>query len=230
MGVHGHNTRQIFQKFNKIHYFCYSPLNCGWLLKNSKTLWNRKYNHWGIHGKYRYISGNIWKSIWILLVGYRENLNWWWHAVYLQGVSGRSLCTWSANIISGTRPPGNEWPSWSDIANIANYCTLNYGECTGFWRIYTFWINVKDWSHITCPTNKTLSKSVRWTKNATKTGNWNKTFSIKPMCFILSMRCTKGNCTCLHKVIKYASSTTKTFLWYICWNPTTSKRVPHICT
>ena len=72
------------------------------------------------------------------MVGYGDNLNWCWHAVYLQWFSGRSLCTWSATYISGTRPSVNECPSWSDMENISHYCIFNYGARTGFQRIYVF--------------------------------------------------------------------------------------------
>ena len=133
------------------------------------------------------------------------------------------FCTWSTTWVSGTIPSGNEWPSWSDMANIVNYCTFNYGACTGFGRIYTFLINVHDWSHIYCFTNQTLCK-IGWRTNyATQTGNWYRTFSIKPMCFILSIFCTKGNCKCCHKDVKYASSATKGFSGYLRCNSTTPK-------
>ena len=61
------------------------------------------------------------------MVGYVENSNWRWNAVYFQGFSESSFCTWSMPCISGTRPPVIEWPSWSYMANIANYFKLNYG-------------------------------------------------------------------------------------------------------
>ena len=56
-----------------------------------------------------------------------------------------------------------------------------------------------------------------------------KIFSIKTTCFILSMCCTKGNCTFLRKGVKHMSSITKGFLLHLGWNSTTSKRVPHLC-
>ena len=34
----------------------------GCLLQNSKTLWNGKYYHQGIHGQTRYVLGKNWKS------------------------------------------------------------------------------------------------------------------------------------------------------------------------
>ena len=146
-----------------------------------------------------------------LIGGIWKNSKWLWHEVYLQGVSGRSLCTWSTTSISSTKTPGNEWPSWSDMKNIANYRTFSYGACTVFWRIYTFCINVHDWEYISCSTNKKLVKPGRWTNYATQSGNWNETFSIKLTCFIMYMYCTKGNWTCWHKGIKHVSSIEKGF-------------------
>ena len=118
-------------------------------------------------------------------MGYRDNSNWRLQTVYLQGVSGRSFCNWSTTNISGTRPSRNECPSWSGMLKISNYRTFNYGARTSFWRIYTFFINVHDWSYITCYNNKTLCKSGQWTNYATQTSNWHKKISIKPTCFIM---------------------------------------------
>ena len=163
MGVHRNYTSLIFQNFNKRNCVCLLPLNCGFVFQYSKILWNRKYHPWRIHGQARYVPVNIWKSRWICLVGYGENSNWLWQAVYLQGVSGGSFYTWSTTIISSTRPSGNEWPSWSGVANIANYCEFDYGACTGFWLIYKFCINLHEWSYISCYNNQTLGKSGWWT-------------------------------------------------------------------
>ena len=95
------------------------------------------------------------------------------------------------------------------MANIVNYQKFNYGSHTGFWWIYSFIINVHDWSYISCDTNQKISKSWRWTKYATQTGNWYKIFVIKHMCLIFSMCCTKGNFICWHKDVKHVSSITK---------------------
>ena len=119
-----------------------------------------------------YVSGNIWKSRWIWLVGYVENSNWCCHAFWLQGVSGRSLYIWSMTRISRTIPLGNEWPSWTYMGIIAKDCTFNYGAHIGFWRIYTFFINICDWSYINRFNNKTIGKSGRWTNYTTQTGKW----------------------------------------------------------
>ena len=146
-------------------------MNWGCLFQNSKTLRNGKYHQRGSHGQTRYVSGNICKSRWIWLMGYVENLNWRWYTVYLQGVLGRYFCTWSTHIISGTRKSVNEWPSWSNMANITNYHTFNYGTHMGFWKIHTFCINMHDWSYITCYTNETLCESGRWNIYAKQTGN-----------------------------------------------------------
>ena len=43
--------------------------------------------------------------------------------------------------ISSTGPSGKQWPSWSHMVDIANYCTLNYGVSTGFVWIHTFCID-----------------------------------------------------------------------------------------
>ena len=163
-------------------------------------------------------------------MGYIENLNWLWNKIYLQGVSGWSLCTWVLACISGTIPPINECPSWNAMVNIVNYCTFNYGACTFFWQIYTFCINVHDWEYISCSTNKKLVKPGRWTNYATQSGNWHETFSIKLTCFIMSICFTKVNCTCWHKGSKHESSITKGFSMYLCWNSTTLERVPHLRT
>ena len=58
-----------------------------------------------------------------------------------------------------------------------------------------------------------LGKSGQWTDYATQNSNWNKTFIIKPTCFILSMCCTKVKRTCLHKGIKHVSLIIKRFVW-----------------
>ena len=108
------------------------------------------------------------------------------------------------------------------MVNIENNGTFNYGACMGFWKIYTFYINVHNWSYFPCSTNKTLGKPGRRTNYNTQTGNCHITFSIKPTCFILYMCCTKGNCTCWHKGVKYMSPVTKGFSWYLLWNPTKS--------
>ena len=118
--------------------------------------------------------------------------------------------------ISGKRPSGN------DMENISNYCTFNCGARTGFWWIYTFCINVHDWSYMTYSDNQTLGKSGWCTNYATQTDNWHKTFSLKPTCFIMCICCTQGNCTCWHKVVKHALSTTKRFWWHLRWNSTAS--------
>ena len=76
---------------------------------------------------------------------------------------------------------------------IENYHTFNYGACTGFGKIYTFCINVHDLSYIYCYTNKKLGKQGWLTNYATQTGNWNKTFNIKPTCFIFSCVIRKAN-------------------------------------
>ena len=70
------------------------------------------------------------------------------------------------------------------MAKIANYRTFNYGASTGFGQMYTFFINIHNWSYISCSTNQTLGKPGSWTKYATQTGNWYKKFSIKLTCFI----------------------------------------------
>ena len=70
------------------------------------------------------------------------------------------------------------------MANMVNYHTFKYGACTVFWRIYKFCINVNNWSYIYCFDNKTLGKSGWWINYVTQTGNWYKTFSIKPTCFL----------------------------------------------
>ena len=131
--------------------------------------------------------------------------------------------TWGTTYIISTRPSRNEWPSWSDMANIANYHTLSYGTYRSFWWMYTFIINVNNWSYIACSTTQTLGKPWWWINYATKTDNWYKTFSIKPTCFSFSTCFTKGNCTYWHKSVKYGSSFTKVFLGYLHYNCTSSK-------
>ena len=98
------------------------------------------------------------------------------------------------------------------MENIAKYRTFKYGKRTGFWGIYKFCINVHNWSYIPFSTNKNIGKSGRWTNYVKQTGNWHKTFSIKPKFFIWLMCCVKGNCTRWHKGVKYVSSITKSFL------------------
>ena len=63
-------------------------------------------------------------------MGYGENSNWRWHAVYLQGLSGRYFYTCGTTCISSTRPSENQWPSLSDMENIASYWQFNYGAHT----------------------------------------------------------------------------------------------------
>ena len=89
---------------------------------------------------------------------------------------------WGETWIIGTRTSGNEWPSWSDMVNISNYRTFNFGAHMGFWQIYTFFINVHDMSYISCSTNQTIGRSVWWTNYATQTYNWYETFIIKSTC------------------------------------------------
>ena len=180
--------------------------------------------------KARYVSGKICKSRWICLVRYGNNSNWHWHAVYLQNVLVKSFCTWGLTCIGGTRPYVNKWKSWRDMANISNYHTFNCVTCTGFWLIYWFSFSVHDCLYIFCPVNQTLDKPGWWINYATQTGNWYKTFSIKPKCIILYMCCMKGIFTYWHKGVKHASSFTKRFLGYLPWNSTKLKRVPHLLT
>ena len=161
---------------------------------------------------------------------YGENLNWLRHIIYPLGFSGGYLCTWSTTSIICTRSSVNQCPSWGDMENIANYCTFNYGACKGFWLIYKFYITVNDWSYISCSNNQTLAKSGWWTHHATQTGNGFKTFSFKAMSFIFSMCGKKGYCTYWHKGVKYAPSITNRVLWHLCWNLTTSLRVPCLHT
>ena len=116
------------------------------------------------------------------------------------------------------------------MANIANYCTFNYVAQTVFWQIYTFCMNVHDWSYMTCYTNQTLGKSGQGTNYATQTGNRHNKISIKPTCYIPSTCCSKGNCLCWNKGVIHASSITKRFLWDFFRNPTKSKRVPCLRT
>ena len=165
------------------------------------------------------LAGGIWRQFKLIL------------ALSLpQGCSGRYFCTWGTTWIIVTIPQGNSWPSWSDMANIANYQTFKYGACTGFWQINTFSIHVRNWSHISFSVNQTLGKSGRWSNYATKTGNWHKTLIIRTTCVIMSMCFTKGNFTFWHKGIKHVPPISKVFLVYLCWNSTTSKRVFHIHT
>ena len=162
------------------------------------------------------------------LVGYGDNPNWRWNTVYLQGFSGNSFFTWSTTFISGTIPSGNEWPSWSDMKNISNYLTFNYGSRTGLWLVNTYLLNIHDWSYVSCSTNKTIGKSGWWTNYSTQTRKLYKIFSIKPTFFF--MCCTKGKCTCWQKGVKYASSFTKGYSGYLRWDSKTFKRAPHLHT
>ena len=102
-------------------------------------IWNcwfsNNFNPVTFFNKARYFPGKTFKSRWIWMGGYGENPNWIWHTVYLQGVSGRSFCTWSKPCISITIPSVNERPSWSYMENIANYSKFNHGSRTGFWLI-----------------------------------------------------------------------------------------------
>ena len=132
------------------------------------------------------------------------------------------------NSLAAQNHQKNEWKSWSGMANMSNYCAFKYSAHTGLWRIYTFWNNVHDWSYFSCSNNKILGKPGGWTKYATQTGNLHKTFSIKSTYFILAVCCTKGNYTCWRKVVKHASSIKKRSSWYLCWNFTTSERVPYL--
>ena len=146
--------------------------------------WNGEYNYWGSNGQPRYVSSNIWKSRLIWMVGFGHNPNLLWIAVFLHLVSESYLCTWSTTCISGTGPSVNEWQSWSDMSYIANHITLNYVARTGFGWIHTFYIDIYDWSYISCSTNQTLRKPGWWTNYNIQKGNWYKTSSIKPTCFL----------------------------------------------
>ena len=163
-------------------------------------------------------------------MGYGGNSNWLWHAIYLQEVLGRSFYIWGTTCISGTIPPGNEWPSWIDMVNIANYHTLDYGARMGLWQIYTFFINIHYWSYISCYTNQALGKSGWWTNYAIKTGNWYENFSVKYTLLLHPVCCKKSDCTQWRKGVKHASSITKGFSGYLRGNFTTLKRVPNIRT
>ena len=92
-------------------------------------------------------------------------------------------------------------------------------------KIYTFCVNVYDSSHVSGSTNQTFGKTGWWNQYATQTGNYNKKFSIKYMCSILSMCCTKRNCTSWRKVVKHVLSITNILLGYLNWNivPSTQK-------
>ena len=117
--------------------------------------------------------------------------------------------------ISGTIPLRNEWPSWSDKSDISNHLTLNYVARTGFWIIYSFLVHVHDWSYISYSNKKHLENQYCEQTTPQKLATGTK--------FIIYMCCTKFNCTCWHKGVNHASSNTKWFLWYLCWNPTTPK-------
>ena len=54
-------------------------------IKNTKTVRNRKYHHWGSHGQSRHVLSQIWKSRWIWLVRFRANRNWSCLADDIQG-------------------------------------------------------------------------------------------------------------------------------------------------
>ena len=134
-----------------------------------------------------------------------DNSNSLWNVVSIQGFLGRYFCTWSTTSISGIRPSGNEWPSWSDMAKIVKLCTIKYGACTVLGQIYINISLLYTTSHIfpVLPIKHLGNENGEPTtphKLATE-----KTFSIKPTCFILSMCFMKSNYTCWHKGVKYAS-------------------------
>ena len=96
-------------------------LNFVCLFQTSKALQNWKINTLGFMEKldmFQELCGKINEFGWWY---YRDNPNWRQNAVYLQGVSGRSFCTFSKTSISGTRTSGNEWNIWSDMANNGPY-------------------------------------------------------------------------------------------------------------
>ena len=96
-------------------------------------------------------------------------------------ISGKVLCTWGMTCIGGTRPPGNKWPSYSHMANISKYHTFNYGAHTGFLQIHTFSLMYTS-DHIF---SVLPIKQFGEPTTPHKPENCYKTFSIKPICFIL---------------------------------------------
>ena len=103
--------------------------------------------------------------------------------------------------------------------------------CThGFWKINTCFIDVHDWSYISCSINQKLGKLGWWTNYTSQNGNWCKTFIFKLMCLILYMCFTQGKWTYWRKRVKYVSSVTTGFLGYLFLNSTTPKRVTHLRT